>query len=103
MSLRTWPGGHAWPVSWVYRAEVRTLLRHLGRAVGLPDGLAMSLSPHSMRHAFHPEPVDAGASLRDLQDATRHYDRGRGNLDRSSRLPPRWYISRLPAALGEPG
>jgi len=75
----------------MYRAEVRTLLRRLGRAAGLPDELAGSLSPHSMRHAFATLNLDAGASLRDLQDAmghasprtTRRYDRSRGNLDRS--------------------
>ena len=41
--------------------------------------------------------LDAGASLRDLQDAmghasprtTRRYDRSRGNLDRSPGLPAR--------------
>lgn len=44
-----------------------------------------------MRHAFATLNLDAGASLRDLQDAmghssprtTRRYDRSRGNLDRS--------------------
>jgi len=36
----------------MYRAEVRALLRRLGRAAGLPKDLAGSLSPHSMRHAF---------------------------------------------------
>src|SRR6185437_12781181 len=35
----------------MYRAEVRTLLRRLGRAAGLPEVLVASLSPHSMRHA----------------------------------------------------
>jgi site-specific recombinase XerD len=75
----------------MYRAEVRALLHRLGRAAGLPAGLAASLSPHSMRHAFATLNLDAGASLRDLQDAmghasprtTRRYDRSRGNLDRS--------------------
>ena len=70
----------------MYRAEVRGLLRRLGRAAGLPDSLAASLSPHSMRHAFATLNLDAGASLRDLQDAmghasprtTRRYDRSRG-------------------------
>ncbi len=36
----------------MYRAEVRTLLRRLGRAADLPEDLAGSLSPHSIRHAF---------------------------------------------------
>jgi integrase/recombinase XerD len=75
----------------MYRAEVRALLRRLGRIAGLPAELAASLSPHSMRHAFATLNLDAGASLRDLQDAmghasprtTRRYDRGRGNVDRS--------------------
>jgi integrase/recombinase XerD len=75
----------------MYRAEVRALLRRLGQAAGLPPELAARLSPHSMRHAFATLNLDAGASLRDLQDAmghasprtTRRYDRSRGNLDRS--------------------
>jgi integrase len=86
----------------MYRAEVRTLLRRLGRAAGLPDQLAASLSPHSMRHAFATLNLDAGASLRDLQDAmghasprtTRRYDRSRGNLDRSPGYLLAGYISR---------
>ena len=36
----------------MYRAEVRALLRRLGRAANLPVGLADDLSPHVMRHAF---------------------------------------------------
>ena len=86
----------------MYRAEVRALLRRLGRAAGLPAALAGSLSPHSMRHAFATLNLDAGASLRDLQDAmghasprtTRRYDRSRGNLDRSPGYLLAGYISR---------
>jgi len=85
----------------MYRAEVRTLLRRLGRAAGLPEVLVASLSPHSMRHAFATLNLDAGASLRDLQDAmghasprtTRRYDRSRGNLDRSPGYLLAGYIS----------
>jgi site-specific recombinase XerD len=86
----------------MYRAEVRALLRRLGRAAGLPPGLTAGLSPHSMRHAFATLNLDAGASLRDLQDAmghasprtTRRYDRSRGNLDRSPGYLLAGYISR---------
>lgn len=86
----------------MYRAEVRALLRRLGRAADLPDELTGSLSPHSMRHAFATLNLDAGASLRDLQDAlghasprtTRRYDRSRGNLDRSPGYLLAGYISR---------
>lgn len=85
----------------MYRAEVRALLRRLGRAAGLPGELAASLSPHSLRHAFATLNLDAGASLRDLQDAlghasprtTRRYDRSRGNLDRSPGYLLAGYIS----------
>ena len=86
----------------MYRAEVRALLRRLGRAAELPAALAAGLSPHSMRHAFATLNLDAGASLRDLQDAmghasprtTRRYDRSRGNLDRSPGYLLAGYISR---------
>jgi integrase/recombinase XerD len=86
----------------MYRAEVRGLLRRLGRAADLPEELTGSLSPHAMRHAFATLNLDAGASLRDLQDAmghvsprtTRRYDRSRGNLDRSPGYLLAGYISR---------
>ena len=64
------------------------LVRRLARRAGL--GAADRLSPHSLRHAFVTAALDAGVSLRDVQDAaghadprtTRRYDRSRHSLDR---------------------
>ena len=73
------------------RREVWVLIRRLGKAAGLPPDLVAHLGPHAMRHAFATLYLDAGGSLRDLQDAmghsdpatTRRYDRARYSLDRS--------------------
>jgi integrase/recombinase XerD len=66
------------------------MVRRLARAAGLD--CADRLSPHSLRHAFVTLALDAGVSLRDVQDAaghadprtTRRYDRARHNLDRAA-------------------
>jgi len=71
-----------------HRSEAWRVLRRLAR-VAVP-GKAGSLHPHDLRHAFVTLSLDAGASLRDVQDAaghadprtTRRYDRARHNLDR---------------------
>lgn len=63
------------------------LVRRLAKR-SVPDK-AEKLGPHSMRHSFVTLSLDAGASLRDVQDAaghadprtTRRYDRSRHNLD----------------------
>jgi len=70
------------------RSEAWRTLRRLARTA-VPDK-ASSLHPHDLRHAFVTLSLDAGASLRDVQDAaghadprtTRRYDRARHNLDR---------------------
>jgi site-specific recombinase XerD len=70
------------------RSEAWRTLRRLARD-SVP-GKAESLHPHDLRHAFVTLSLDAGASLRDVQDAaghadprtTRRYDRARHNLDR---------------------
>jgi site-specific recombinase XerD len=74
---KRWQRSEAW----------RTLRRLARRAV---PGKATTLHPHDLRHAFVTLSLDAGASLRDVQDAaghadprtTRRYDRARHNLDR---------------------
>jgi integrase/recombinase XerD len=75
----------------MFPADVWQLVRRLGKAAGLPAELVSHLGPHAVRHAFATLYLDAGGSLRDLQDAmghadprtTRRYDRARYSLDRS--------------------
>jgi integrase/recombinase XerD len=70
------------------RSEAWRTLRRLARG-SVPEK-AKTLHPHDLRHAFVTLSLDAGASLRDVQDAaghadprtTRRYDRARHNLDR---------------------
>jgi site-specific recombinase XerD len=70
------------------RSEVWRTLRRLARDAKLDN--ASRIHPHDLRHAFVTLSLDAGASLRDVQDAaghadprtTRRYDRARHNLDR---------------------
>ena len=55
------------------RSEVWRTLRRLAR-VAVP-GKATTIHPHDLRHAFVTLSLDAGASLRDVQDAAGHADR----------------------------
>jgi integrase/recombinase XerD len=66
------------------------LVRRLARTAGI--GAWEQLSPHSLRHSAITFALDAGASLRDVQDyaghkdprTTRRYDHSRDSLDRNA-------------------
>lgn len=68
------------------RQAAGKIVSRLARAAGITH----RVSPHSLRHSFVTAALDAGATLRDVQDAaghadprtTRRYDRSRHNLDR---------------------
>ncbi len=75
-------------------ADGRRLDRHgagrLVRKVARRAGIAKTVTPHTLRHAFITAALDAGVPLRDVQEAASHadprttiwYDRARGSLDR---------------------
>ncbi|WP_445189233.1 tyrosine-type recombinase/integrase [Pseudonocardia sp. Cha107L01] len=72
------------------QAALWHVVRRLARAGGIEHWAA--LSPHSLRHSAITLALDAGASLRDVQDfaghrdprTTRRYDRSRHSLDRNA-------------------
>lgn len=74
------------------RWAVKKVIRRIARRAELPQ--ADQLTPHSLRHTFATLGLDAGASLRDMQDAlghadtrtTRRYDRARNTLARDPAL-----------------
>ena len=75
-------------------ADGRRLDRHgagrIVRKVARRAGIAKTVTPHTLRHAFITAALDAGVPLRDVQEAASHadprttirYDRARGSLDR---------------------
>jgi site-specific recombinase XerD len=75
------------------------LVRRLSRAAGI--GAWEQLSPHCLRHSAITFALDAGASLRDVQDyaghkdprTTRRYDHSRGSLDRNAAYTVAAYLA----------
>ena len=75
-------------------ADGRRLDRHgagrIVRKAARRAGIAKTVTPHTLRHAFITAALDAGVPLRDVQEAASHadprttirYDRARGSLDR---------------------
>lgn len=81
------------------QAALWRLVRRLARTAGIPHWAA--LSPHSLRHTAITLALDAGASLRDVQDyaghadprTTRRYDHARGSLDRHATYTLTTYLA----------
>jgi len=75
------------------------LVRRLARTAGI--GGWEQLSPHCLRHSAITFALDAGASLRDVQDyaghkdprTTRRYDHSRGSLDRNAAYTVAAYLA----------
>ena len=79
-------------------ADGRRLDRHgagrIVRKTARRAGIAKSVTPRTLRHAFITAALDAGVPLRDVQEAASHadprttirYDRARGSLDRHRHL-----------------
>jgi integrase/recombinase XerD len=72
--------------------------------------LAKHITPHSLRHTMVTLALDAGVSLRDVQDAARHadprttrrYDRARHALDRHATYTLAAFIAEvLPSPIGD--
>ena len=71
----------------LFPADVWRVVRRLAARAGLPADLAGHLGPHAMRRSFATLYLDAGGSLRDLQNALGHADpRATGRYDRRPAL-----------------
>jgi integrase/recombinase XerD len=73
-------------------------------------GLSKRITPHSLRHTMVTLALDAGVSLREVQDAARHadprttrrYDRARHALDRHATYSLAAFIAEmLPSPIGD--
>ncbi len=75
------------------------LVRRLARTAGIDTW--QELSPHSLRHSAITFALDAGATLRDVQDyaghkdprTTRRYDHARDSLDRNAAYAVAAYLA----------
>jgi integrase/recombinase XerD len=86
-------------------AGSRRLDRHgagrMVRRVARRAGITKPVGPHTLRHAFITAALDAGVSLRDVQEAASHadprttmrYDRARGSLDRHATYVVAAYVA----------
>jgi integrase/recombinase XerD len=91
--LATASGGRMQP------SQLWELVRRLAAAAGIAEW--DRLSPHSLRHTGITMALDAGVSLRDVQDYARHrdarttrrYDHSRDNLDRSAAYAVAAYLA----------
>jgi integrase/recombinase XerD len=71
------------------------------RRVACRAGITKTVGPHTLRHAFITAALDAGVSLRDVQEAASHadprtsmrYDRARASLDRHATYIVAAYIA----------
>jgi integrase/recombinase XerD len=81
------------------QGQLWELVRRLARTAGI--GAWEQLSPHSLRHSAITFALDAGVSLRDVQDyaghkdprTTRRYDHSRDSLDRNAAYTVAAYLA----------
>lgn len=91
--LATATGGRLW------QGHLWELVRRLARAAGIETW--QELSPHSTRHSAITFALDAGATLRDVQDyaghkdprTTRRYDHARDSLNRNAAYAVAAYLA----------
>jgi integrase/recombinase XerD len=82
------------------RHDAARIVRRLARQAGL----VKRISPRSLRHTMVTLALDAGVSLRDVQDAARHadprttrrYDRARYSLDRHATYTLAAFVAEVP-------
>jgi site-specific recombinase XerD len=74
----------------LFAADVWRLVRRLAARAELPADLTGHLGPQAIRHSFATLYLDAGGSLRDLQDAMGHADpRATRRYDQARHTPGR--------------